>query len=99
MSIPVPLTLKKRGYPKGLKNRTTDNTSIENQYITRFTRFQARVNIPLVVLTNWIDNLNNKIIKDKGNSYYFSFLVGSEPLEDLIILVKVLSRSGKETNK
>jgi hypothetical protein len=39
VSVPVPPTLKKRGCPKGSKNRTINNIFIENRYITRSTRF------------------------------------------------------------
>jgi hypothetical protein len=37
VSIPVPPTSKKRGYLKGSKNRTINNTLIKNQHITRST--------------------------------------------------------------
>jgi hypothetical protein len=38
VSIPVPLTSKKRGCLKGSKNRIINNTLIKNRYTTRSTR-------------------------------------------------------------
>jgi hypothetical protein len=35
VSVPVPPSLKKRGRPKGSRNRITDSTPLENRRITR----------------------------------------------------------------
>ena len=91
-----PPSPKKKGYPKGSKNRITDNTPLGNRYITRF---QSRTDILPVVLTTKIDDLDNKVVKDKCNTYYIVFLVGSESPENPIILAEVLSRSVKEVNE
>jgi hypothetical protein len=97
VSIPVPPSFKKKGRPKGSRNRTTDSTPLENRHTTRV---QGTVqDVPLVVLTTKVDDLDDKLIKDKGNAYYIAFLAGSETLEDPIILVKALSRPGKEVNE
>ena len=81
---------------KRLKNHITDNTPLENRYTIHF---QNRINISLIILIIKINDLNNKIIKNKNNIYYTAFLAGSEPFKDFIILIKVLSRFIKEVNK
>ncbi len=94
--LPPPPSSKKKRYPKELKNYTTDNTPLKNQYITRF---QGRANVLPVILTTKVNNFNNKIVKDKGNTYYIAFLAGSKPLKDLTILAKALLRLSKEADK
>ncbi len=97
MSVPVPLSPKKRGRLKGSQNRTTNNTPLENWYITR-----AKGTIQdalLVVLTTKVNDLDDELVKDKGNTYYTAFLAGSETPKDPIILAEALSRPGKEANK
>jgi hypothetical protein len=89
VSVPVPPSLKKRGHPKGSRNRITDNTPLENRRTTR-----ARDTVqdaPLVVLIIKVDDLDDEVIKDKGNAYYIAFLARSEILKDLTTLVKALS--------
>jgi len=71
-----------------LKNHITDNIPLENRYITRF---QDRINILSIILITKIDNLDNKIVKDKYNTYYITFLAGSESSEDSTILAETLS--------
>ncbi len=78
---------KKKGYLKGLKNYTIDNTLLENRHITRS---QGRANILLIILTTKVNDFNNEIVKDKGNAYYIAFLVGSKPPKDPTILAKAL---------
>ncbi len=88
MSVPVPPSPKKRRRLKGLRNRITNNTLLKNRYTTR-----AKGTIQdalLVILTTKVNDLDNELVKDKGNTYYTAFLVGSETLKDPIILVKAL---------
>jgi hypothetical protein len=89
VSIPLPPpSLKKKGRLKGSKNRITDNTPLENRHTTRV---QGTVQDALqVVLITRVDDLNDELIKDKGNAYYIAFLAGSKTLEDPITLVKAL---------
>jgi hypothetical protein len=92
-----PPSPKKKGRLKGSKNRITDNTPLENR---RTTRAQGTVqDVPLVVLTTRVDDLDDKLIKDKGDAYYTAFLTGSETLKDPITLAKALSRLRKEVNE
>ena len=91
-----PPSPKKKGYPKGSKNRITDNTPLENRYITRS---QDRIDIPPVILITKINNLDNKIVKDKYNTYYTAFLAGSKSPEDPTILAEALSRPVKEADE
>ncbi len=89
MSVPVPPSPKKRGCLKGSRNRTTDNTPLENRHITR-----AKGTIQdalLVVLTTKVNDLDDKLVKDKGNTYYTAFLVRSKTPKDPTILAKALS--------
>ena len=79
-----------------MKNYITDNIPLENRYITRS---QNRANIPPIILITKINNLDNKIVKDKGNTYYTAFLAGSKPLEDPTTLAKALSQPVKEANE
>jgi glycosyltransferase involved in cell wall biosynthesis len=46
-----------------------------------------------------VNDLNDEVIKDKGNAYYIAFLTRSEPLKDLTTLIKALSRLVKEVNE
>jgi hypothetical protein len=88
VSIPIPLSPKKRGRPKGSQNRTTNNTPLENQYTTR-----AKGTVQdalLVVLTTKVNDLDNELVKDKGNTYYTAFLAGSETPKDPTILAQAL---------
>ncbi len=63
MSVPVPPSLKKRGRPKGSRNRTTNNTPLENR---RITRAKGTVqDAPLVVLSTKVDDLDDELVKDK----------------------------------
>ena len=97
MSIPVPLSLKKRGRLKGSRNQTINNIPLENRYITRV---QGTIqDALLIVLTIKVNDLNNELIKDKGNAYYIAFLIRSKTFKDLIILIKALSRLKKEVNE
>ncbi len=97
MSVPVPLSPKKRGCPKGSRNQTTNNTPLENRYITR-----AKGTVQdalLVVLTTKVNDLDDELVKDKGNAYYTAFLAGSETPKDPTTLAKALSRPRKEANE
>jgi hypothetical protein len=87
--IPVPLSFKKRGRLKGSRNRIIDSTLLENRHITR-----ARDTVQdalLIILTIKVNDLNDKLIKDKDNAYYIAFLIRSKTFKDLITLVKALS--------
>jgi hypothetical protein len=89
VSVPVPPSLKKKGRLKGSRNRITDSIPLENRHITR-----ARGTVQdalLVVLTIKVNDLNDELIKDKGNAYYTAFLAGSKTFKDPITLVKALS--------
>jgi hypothetical protein len=89
VSVPVLPSLKKKGRPKGSRNRTINSIPLENRRITR-----ARGTVQdalLVVLTIKVNDLNDELIKDKGNAYYIAFLARSKTLEDPITLVKALS--------
>jgi hypothetical protein len=87
--IPVLPSLKKKGRLKGSRNRIINSTSLENRRITRAR--DTVQDVPLVVLIIKVDDLDDELIKDKGNAYYIAFLVRSEILEDLITLVEALS--------
>ena len=43
--------------------------------------------------------MDNELVKDKDNTYYTAFLVGSKTPKNPTILAKALSRPGKEANK
>ncbi len=97
MSVPIPPSPKKRGCPKGSRNQTTNNTPLKNRHITR-----AKGTVQdalLVILTTKVNDLDNELIKDKGNTYYITFLAGSKTLKDPTILAKALSWPRKEANK
>ena len=97
MSVPVPLSPKKRGYLKGLQNWTTNNTPLKNRHITRVKgTIQDAL---LVVLTTKVNDLDNELVKDKGNTYYTAFLVESETPKDPTTLAKALLWPRKEANK
>jgi hypothetical protein len=97
VSVPVPPSPKKRGRPKGSRNRTTDNTPLENR---RTTRAKGTVqDAPPVVLTTKVNDLDDELVKDKGDAYYTAFLAGSETPEDPTTLAEALSRPGKEANE
>jgi len=89
VSIPVPPSLKKRGRLRGSRNRITDSTPLENRYTTR-ARGTVQDALP-IVLTIKVNDLDDELIKDKGNAYYTAFLARSETLEDPITLIKAFS--------
>jgi hypothetical protein len=87
--IPVPSSFKKKGRLKGLRNRIINNIPFKNRHITRA---QDTVqDALLVVLIIKVNDLNDELIKDKGNAYYIAFLARSKTLKDLITLTKALS--------
>jgi hypothetical protein len=50
-------------------------------------------------LTTKVDDLDDELVKDKGDTYYTAFLAGSETPKDPTTLAKALSRPGKEVNE
>ena len=94
VSEPPPPTPAKRGRPKGSKNRTVDNTPLENRRSTR-----AHKQDPPPVLVNWANDLDDEVITDKGDSYYMAFKAGSESPEDPTTLEQALNRPGKEADE
>ena len=63
---------KKRGRPKGLKNRTINNIPLENRQTTRAQRSDA----PPVCIAKVVSKVNGEEVPDKGNLYYTIFLAG-----------------------
>jgi glycosyltransferase involved in cell wall biosynthesis len=95
--IPVLPSLKKKGRLKGSRNWTIDNIPLKNRHITRVR--DTVQDALLVVLIIKVNDLNDELIKDKGNAYYIAFLARFKILKDPITLVKALSWLKKEINE
>lgn len=96
LSLRNPTTSSKVGRPKGSKNKTYEAVPPE---LRRTTRSQAKGHALTVPMVNWVNDLDNEDVSDKGDSYYLAFMAGSDLPEDPTTLKDALNRPRTEAEE